>query len=116
MTAAYGATRPHSDGGLQPERTLLAWSRTAVSFLVAAAIMLRWAGHFGMSLAGPLVICVVVALGIIATQRARYRRQAQGITETGAATPATASAGVVLLTAAVTAALALGALTVVLFT
>ena len=115
--SVYGPARPHADGGLQPERTSLAWSRTAVSFLVAAAIMLRWTSHFGVHLVGPLVASVVVALGIIASQRSRYRRQTQGIIDsTTAGSARAASVGVVLLTAAVTSALALGALAVVFLT
>ena len=31
-----------ADAGLQPERTIFAWNRTMVSFLVVSAVFLRW--------------------------------------------------------------------------
>ena len=37
----------HSDPGLQPERTTLAWTRTVVAMLVVGAVMLRWAHLYG---------------------------------------------------------------------
>ncbi|QYH20323.1 DUF202 domain-containing protein [Corynebacterium aquatimens] len=32
----------HADPGLQPERTSMSWSRTAISMLVVSSILLRW--------------------------------------------------------------------------
>lgn len=70
---------PVADPGLQPERTSMAWGRTSLAFMVAAAVLLRMTPHYG-----PAVACVaggllVVALGILTTQKRRYRRAATGV-------------------------------------
>lgn len=69
----------HQDPGLQPERTDLAWTRTAVAYSLCSAVLLRWAWVFG----APVFFLVVLLLGIAAmiylTQRHRYRRQVAGI-------------------------------------
>ena len=69
----------HNDPGLQPERTDLAWRRTALTLITAACIFLRWMPHYGW-FAGTLVAAsLLVALGITVTQRRRYHRAASGI-------------------------------------
>ncbi|WP_404287971.1 DUF202 domain-containing protein [Glutamicibacter arilaitensis] len=68
-----------ADPGLQPERTVFAWSRTLVSFLVVSAVFLRWLPHFGVGIVLMIAISATMALGIFASQRARYRRMAQGV-------------------------------------
>ena len=69
----------HNDPGLQPERTDLAWRRTALTLITAACIFLRWVPHYGW-FAGTLVTAsLVVALGIALTQRRRYHHHAGGI-------------------------------------
>lgn len=57
----------------------MAWGRTSLAFMVAAAFLLRWVPHFGMSVAVVAGGLLAVALGIFATQRARYRRSAEGV-------------------------------------
>jgi uncharacterized membrane protein YidH (DUF202 family) len=47
------------DPGLQPERTELAWQRTMISFVAAALLLTRWAGHFG-----GLVVAMVALAGL----------------------------------------------------
>ncbi|AGP30514.1 hypothetical protein A606_04325 [Corynebacterium terpenotabidum Y-11] len=67
------------DPGLQPERTVMAWGRTSLAFMVAAGVLLRWTGYYGVAvvvIAGGLL---VVALSICLTQRRRYRRAVQGV-------------------------------------
>ncbi|MFB0833668.1 DUF202 domain-containing protein [Arthrobacter halodurans] len=71
--------RPHGDAGLQPERTVMAWGRTMVSFLVASAVFLRWLPHYGPAIAVLVGLATAAALGIYATQRRRYARHAAGI-------------------------------------
>ena len=69
----------HNDPGLQPERTDLAWRRTALTLVTASCFFLRWVPHYGW-FAGTLVTASLgVALGIALTQRRRYHHHALGI-------------------------------------
>lgn len=70
---------PVADPGLQPERTSMAWGRTSMAYLVAAAITLRWVPHYGATVVIVTGGLVLVALGIYAGQRRRYRRAALGV-------------------------------------
>jgi uncharacterized membrane protein YidH (DUF202 family) len=91
------------DPGLQPERTLLAWRRTCLSFALAGAVAVR----FTTEVAGPLavvagVLGVGLALGAYAGIHRRYRAAhrslvARNVLEYGALPLfAVASAAVVL--------------------
>jgi len=71
--------RPHGDAGLQPERTVMAWGRTMVSFVVASAVFLRWLPHYGAGMVVLVGLATAAAVGIYATQRTRYARHAAGI-------------------------------------
>lgn len=67
---------PRVDAGLQPERTALAWQRTAISFVASSLLFLRWATQHG-----PVVVAVVTAAALVATwtffrTRTRLRRVA----------------------------------------
>ena len=73
------APEPHGDAGLQPERTSLAWSRTTFALLTASAIFVRWIHQHGPVTLVPLIVCLLAALGITATQRARYHRAVTSI-------------------------------------
>ncbi|MFJ5699655.1 DUF202 domain-containing protein [Arthrobacter sp. NPDC093139] len=94
-------TQTHGDAGLQPERTDLAWGRTTMSMMVAAAIFLRWMPHHGW-FAGTLVAAAVLtALAINLTRRRRLHRAIRGIQQDGmapdiASTAAVAASVVVL--------------------
>lgn len=66
--------RLHEDPGLQPERTTLAWTRTAVSLMVASAVLLRWSSYYPVVVYGSIFLMVTLALLIYLTQRKRYRR------------------------------------------
>jgi len=68
-----------SDPGLQPERTVIAWNRTMVSFLIASAVFLRWLPHYGSGVIYLLALSLLLALGILASQRARYRKMSRGV-------------------------------------
>jgi uncharacterized membrane protein YidH (DUF202 family) len=69
----------HSDPGLQPERTDLAWGRTALALVVAAAVFLRWMPHHGWFTATLVVAGVLTALAIGITRKRRLHRAIDGI-------------------------------------
>jgi uncharacterized membrane protein YidH (DUF202 family) len=69
----------HGDPGLQPERTDLAWRRTGMSLVVAAAVFVRWMPHHGLFVGTLTVISVLAAWGITATRKRRLLRAIQGI-------------------------------------
>ncbi|MFT2690646.1 DUF202 domain-containing protein [Clavibacter zhangzhiyongii] len=74
MSASGAAERPF-DPGLQPERTALAWRRTALALVVGSLLGLRALP----ALLGPagLVVAaagVLAALGVLTTAHLRYRR------------------------------------------
>lgn len=76
---ARTAERFHEDPGLQPERTVLSWGRTTLALCTAAAIFLRWLPTHGPFVLALFGLAVCTAIGIYATQRARYRRGSIGI-------------------------------------
>ncbi|WP_284740453.1 DUF202 domain-containing protein [Amycolatopsis sp. RTGN1] len=63
------------DPGLQPERTALAWRRTALSAAVTAAVLLR-AGLFGASLPGLLAGFGALGLTVVAGWAGLFPRPA----------------------------------------
>lgn len=69
----------HHDPGLQPERTSLAWGRTLLALVVAAALLLRWLPPHGLAAVLPLAAAAVLALGIWLRQGLRYRRGARSV-------------------------------------
>jgi uncharacterized membrane protein YidH (DUF202 family) len=72
------------DSGLQPERTLLAWRRTCLSFGLASAVMVRFS-------VGPIgtggVLLGLVGIGLAASSYAavarRYRRAHESLISHG---------------------------------
>lgn len=70
----------HLDPGLQPERTSLAWSRTALAIVIVASLFLRWAPDHGWFTFLLVFASLVFAIVISATQKIRYRRATHGIT------------------------------------
>ncbi|MBM7025537.1 DUF202 domain-containing protein [Clavibacter zhangzhiyongii] len=73
--SASGAVEHPFDPGLQPERTALAWRRTALALVVGSLLGLRALP----ALLGPagLVVAaagVLAALGVLTTAHLRYRR------------------------------------------
>ncbi|ANE03069.1 DUF202 domain-containing protein [Corynebacterium crudilactis] len=69
----------HSDPGLQPERTILAWNRTTVSMAVCTAVILRWTNFYGAAILIPVAFLVGLAMFILVTQKFRYHRQSLGL-------------------------------------
>lgn len=103
-------TAAHQDPGLQPERTILAWGRTVLALITAAAICLRWITHHGVFVLTLFAVAVATGMAIYLSQRSRYARSSRGITEEEIAAD---TAGVLGLAAA-TAGLGLLGLYVVL--
>ncbi len=86
------AAPTHEDAGLQPERTHLAWGRTALSLVVTAAIFLRWFPHHG-----PIILTLVTAalgsaLAITFSHSRRFRRAVDGINSESMKPDATSAA------------------------
>ncbi|GAA3324998.1 DUF202 domain-containing protein [Paeniglutamicibacter sulfureus] len=75
------APRPplHLDPGLQPERTVMSWGRTTLSLCVAALVFLRWLPHYGVGILAMIVLALLAAGSIYATQRHRYTVASHGI-------------------------------------
>ena len=71
--------RPHSDLGLQPERTSLAWQRTVLALLVVSAMLFRWIGRYGVIVLPAAAVLVMLATAIFLTQRRRYLRFSAGL-------------------------------------
>lgn len=71
--------RLHDDPGLQPERTALAWARTAISLAVVSMLWLRWSHVLGGTVLVMTTLMVAAAAAIYWTQGARYRNSAAGL-------------------------------------
>jgi uncharacterized membrane protein YidH (DUF202 family) len=69
----------HGDAGLQPERTDLAWRRTMMSLIVAAAVFLRWMPHHGWFVGALVLAAVATSFAIELTHARRFRRAVRGI-------------------------------------
>lgn len=66
------------DSGLANERTALAWQRTALSLMVAAAVMARLTfGRLGPVAALPLGIATVLSGWVFVESRGRYEDATQ---------------------------------------
>jgi hypothetical protein len=76
---AQGNAPTHNDPGVQPERTDLAWGRTTLSMVAAAAIFLRWLPHHGWFASTLVAAAVVTALAINLTRKRRFNRAVHGI-------------------------------------
>ncbi len=88
------------DPGLQPERTALAWRRTALAFTVgplAAARLL--APELGLLSAGAALFGLALGMSVAVAARARYRAVHRALTGEGEAHRL--PGGVLLLAAAV---------------
>ena len=96
-------TPSHGDSGLQPERTDLAWGRTTLSLVVAAATFLRWMPHHGWFVGTLVAAATLTAVAIEVNRKHRLHRFIQGINQEtmypDIASTAAVSAAVVTLAA-----------------
>lgn len=83
----------------QPERTRLAWGRTALSLLIVGALFLRWAPTAGPLVFAPVAASAVFALAIVTSQQRRYRTHTLDRENADRAAPSVVltTAGVVVL-------------------
>lgn len=95
------------DQGLQPERTSLAWRRTALALVVGSLLALRIlssrAGGWALL---PAVLGTAMALAVLVLSHRRYERQRRQI-EGGQAADGSSGGGLAALTAAAACALGL---------
>ncbi|MBF4621697.1 DUF202 domain-containing protein [Clavibacter sp. VKM Ac-2542] len=112
MNAPDAAARP-SDPGLQPERTALAWRRTALALVAGSLLGLRVLPTL-LGAAGLVVAAagVIAALAVLTTAHLRYRRVHRILTSASADPATTALPGGALpaLVAALTACAGVAAL------
>lgn len=72
---------PVADAGLQPERTALAWTRTALAMMVGSMTLLRWSEAYPALVTAATVLLGALGLSIIVLNRPIYRSQAEALSE-----------------------------------
>lgn len=73
------AEPPHTDPGLQPERTTQSWLRASLALTVISLIFIRWIDAFGVLSIIVFVISIGLAIAAIALQARRYRHGVQSM-------------------------------------
>ena len=105
------SVRAPADPGLQPERTVLSWGRTAFALLATALVFVRWYPQEGVWAFAPAAVCLVASAVLVLGQRRRYRRRSRGLSA-GRIRPPVRS--VIALTVLVVALAAMGGAVVLL--
>jgi len=81
LSGRHPHTAAHIDAGLQPERTVMAWARTALACCVVSAFMLRWLSFYGSAVLVVPALTLVAAVAISVTQQRRIRVDVEAITD-----------------------------------
>lgn len=76
-------TAAHLDPGLQPERTAMAWSRTALACCIVSAFTIRWLSFYGPGLLVLPALTLLAAVAITFTQQRRIRAAVRAISRDG---------------------------------
>jgi hypothetical protein len=84
-----------SDPGLQPERTALAWTRTACSLAVVGLLGLRWSGPFGSAFLLVAGFACLAVLLVLARGRRRFARLGHALHDGAGSRPGALSPGAV---------------------
>ncbi|MDF9714681.1 DUF202 domain-containing protein [Nocardioides sp. ChNu-153] len=102
MSAGYGSPTAYRDDSAAPERTALAWQRTALALVVAAAVVGRLSyGDLGVLAVVGALVAAVAAVAVLASARWLQRPGARpGGTTTLTLALAVAGLGVLELLAA----------------
>ena len=66
-------------GNSFPERSNLAWTRTAIELALVSMLLLRWTTSYGAWVFFLIGILLVLCAGIAFTQRNRYRKTLHGV-------------------------------------
>ncbi|AOX04832.1 hypothetical protein BJP05_00525 [Corynebacterium sp. NML98-0116] len=74
-------TIPVPDPGLQPERTALSWTRTALAMLVCSMVLLRWSHAYPVPVFGAIGLLLTLATVLISRYRRLYRTEAHNLAQ-----------------------------------
>jgi uncharacterized membrane protein YidH (DUF202 family) len=101
------------DRGMQPERTALAWRRTALSMGAGSLVALRiFAPILGPWAVGPAVLAFAIAAVVFAASELRYRRNHRALIADRNSDARVALAGGALIALTASAALVFGVIAV----
>ncbi|QPK83222.1 DUF202 domain-containing protein [Corynebacterium qintianiae] len=67
---------PVSDAGLQPERTALSWTRTALAMMVCSVTLLRWSDPYPDIVFSAIILLAALSIALILVNRRTYRTEA----------------------------------------
>jgi len=79
LSGQHPHTASHLDAGLQPERTAMAWARTALACCIVSAFMLRWLSFYGAAVLIVPAVTLLAAVVISVTQQRRIRDDVEAI-------------------------------------
>jgi len=66
-------------GNSFPERSNLAWTRTAIELALVSMLLLKWTTSYGIWVFLLIGALLLLCIGIAATQRKRYRDTLEGV-------------------------------------
>lgn len=72
---------PVTDPGLQPERTAMSWTRTALAMLACSMTLLRWSGSYPNVVFAAIGLLAVLSMVLFAFNRRIYSGQATELSQ-----------------------------------